>query len=477
MIAACSLALVLTAVLANLGVEWYIIVGLWAGIALALLAVFKPLIFLGLFVAEVLLVPITAGVSISSELPVLFPSRLLAMVGIVGAILRHWLVAKPMMHWNPLTVPLVLILLGAGASVPLSVDTRLSLFKLLSLLFEWLGVVFITWQALASQSRQASLRLLNWILFVLAVACLLGIVEAATGFNLNQVLTTGYTPYYWFGDTLIRGGWGRVRATFVHPIEWGGTLAFVLPVALALWLHARKMWWWFYGVVTVLMLINVGLAISLGPLVGLLIGLSIMCTLGQGQRTILAGGYMLTLGTAILASYGPLQPVFAELLLERLSSTAGSFTNIAGRIAILLAAWEAVHLYPVFGSGLNTWFIINPSATYMGVSNTGGGGGNENYYAQAFVETGVVGLCSLMLALVLLLREVWKHRRQQQPAETKTLMTGLFSAMLGFYVLNFTANVLGAGGAQPATAFWLVVTCCLRYAQSDKVSIATKIRK
>jgi O-antigen ligase len=338
------------------------------------------------------------------------------------------------------------------------VSFQTSIFKWTSIVTEWAGVMFLASEFLETEAHCR--RLLTWIWVLVCVVGLLGLLEAATGFNLNKVLTTGYVPDELFYDPLTRGGVVRIRSTFAHPIELGGFLSFVMPVLLMLLLaEGRRSDKVLYMATSTLSLAGLALSLSLGPIVAALTGFAFVYLLGR-RRTLLTALTAIAAFLVIFLAVGPASQPIQSLALERLDFSTYSGGNVASRVAIVLAALDAFARAPVLGSGIGTWFVVNPYAVFAGWSNSAGGSGNENFFAQVLVETGLLGLGASLFLLYSVLRTIWSAARPS-PAMRQPLV-GLFAGVLAFCVLNLTANVFSS--VQANSMLWIIVAAFLRLA-------------
>lgn len=446
--------------------NWLVALIVMGGAGLLALAYFRPRAYLVLLMATVLLVPISAGLDLSDELPVIFASRPVVAIGLAAWALRRFMRSEISLPPNPLLAPLLLLLAGAALSLPGSVALRISIFRFLALMFEWVGVILLTWEALGR--REETLSTLDRLLGIFGILCLVGLVQGATGFDPNNLFFTGYSPTGYIYDSISRGIINRVRSTFPQPIEYAGTLAFVAPVTLMLAVDARGQQRMLYGALFVLMTVNIGLAASLGPLISFAITLTTLWALGQGRRPLALAAALMAAGVLIAAQTDWFWEVARELILDRLNPNTDTFAfqNTAGRIAVVLAALDAFRKYPVFGAGLNTWFVVSPSATFMGYVN-GAGNSNENFYAQMLVETGLVGLTAVVFAFGWILVRVWRLFKATETARERRVLAGLFAGLVGYFALNLSANVFGGGAGQSAFALWVTLALGLRCVMPD----------
>jgi O-antigen ligase len=455
----------MNASLMNIPLAALVVLGVVAGGLLAL-AYYRPRAYLALLMAATLLAPITTGLDISDNLPVIFVSRPIVALGLAAWALRRLRGRGVETPANPLLAPLGLLLLGVAFSLPGSVAPKTSIFRFLALLFEWVGVIVLAWDALrhGDDARVA----LDWLLGIFGGVCLIGLAQAAAGFDPNNLFSTGYQPTGYVYESIRRGGFMRVRSTFPQPIEYAGTLAFLAPVVFMLALNACGWRQALYVALLGLMLANIAFAISLGPLASLTIALACVWMLGEGRRPLAVAGAVLMAGALIVAQTHLFRDAVRELVLDRMNpqTDTRAFKNTAGRVAVVLAAVNAVRQYPVFGAGLNTWFVVNPRATFMGYMN-GIGNGNENFYAQLLLETGIVGLTAILLAFGWILARLQRLMRGAQERRQRRVLVGLLAGLVGYLVLNLSANVIGGGAGQSVFVVWVTLALGLRCVTHD----------
>ncbi len=444
-----------------------------AAVALFSLATLAPRSYLIFFMAVMLLLPMSSGLQISPDLPIIFFSRPILLIGLAGLILRRLMGSEHEGERNPLIIPLLITLFGFALSLPRSIELHKSLFKFISLLFEWLGFVLLAWDGV--KDRKDCQFLINWLFGIFALICLIGLAEFAFGFDIHEMLSTGYTPIIDYFQPVMRGELARIRSTFPHSIDYGAALTMITPLLLVYVLYSEGFPRLFYTGLGVLVLANLALTASTGPLLGLLVILSVMYIYNEGRQAIKLALVLCTFIVAILIQSPEVREVLEITVISKFDPASEGFVTTAGRVAVLLAAWQSFQLHPIFGTGLNTWFAVGPEADFMGVSSLAGmSGGNENFYAQVLLETGVVGLAGVLLALYLLLQRVRGFIIAAEEPWDRAVYVAVFSAMCGFLAQSFTAGVFWGGSGQTSLVFWLILVFCLRYAQEAPASLSSR---
>lgn len=409
-------------------------------VALVWLFAKSPRTYLAILMASAVLLPLNLAITLDPGLPVLFPHRVLLPLGFAAVILRKRtlrFIGTPLQ--SRVLRALTLYALACGVSVLGSEHSQAGWLRLASILFEALAVYWLVTEMVSESADVA------WPLYVLALATILvgamAITEVATGLDLQQLLPLEYSPVDSAVAQLERAGLKRARATFPHPIEFGVFCATVIPI---LWGAARvdhRSRRWVYRAGAVLALFGMILSGSSTPLAAAFAGVAVATVTGRR----ISHGLLIGAGAAILASMMLLsgQGFLQELTTDRLDANSESGTNAVARASIAVASFRVLDEHPFIGYGLNTWFLINPTATVLGISNDIGGAGNENAYAQTLFETGLLGLsalCGVWITLIAGILRSRKHSRRA-PHDIGFLMPVL-SAVVIYATANFGANVL-----------------------------------
>ena len=439
-----------------------IALALGATCVLLYLALRFPIVYMSVFAAVILLLPLTVGMQLSPSLPVIFPSRLLLVIGIIGAAIRA--LRRQRTSRCGVAAYAVVFLVAMALSLISSIGMQASIFRFFAILLEWFGTAAMTWELLSDPAEAFKFM---WVLHaLLAVVLVLGLVQEINGFSLSHVIDTGYVPYQTLITYLQRAGTTRVQSTFAQPVEYGAFLALVLPFQLGFYSIAASPFRQVCCALLILLsLVNLALTLSLGPILAFFVALIVYIMLVRRSKLTL--GFAFSALILVLLVMGPFWQQFQVLVVNRFDPTTGSGGNVAGRLAILAAVTGPFAARPWTGFGLNTWYILNPYGVFDGIANSIGGAGNENMYAQVLVETGVLGLSSCLLLLWGVARELWLRLRASSSEATRNVLRGMLAGTLGFYVVNFTANVFNA--LQVVSVFWVLVFCCLRVAERGRI--------
>lgn len=443
-----------------------------AALVLFLLAVvlvaWRPSVGAYALLATLLLVPVTSGIQISESLPVIFPSRAILVVGILGLVINRLASGQPISYPLSLRAPVLLFLTALVLSAAQSVDQRLAFFKVGSVIAEWFATFLLVWNVLPD--TRAVHRMTTFLYLITALVCSLAIAEAVTGFSVSRIVSTGYVPTAnpsVYDLPLVRAGLTRARSTFEVPIDLGSFLSLVAPLALAIALEQNKAQRRVLAVgVFVLTLIGLALTLSTGPVIGAMTAFLVMLILGSNRGPVTALFAITGITVAVLL-LGPAGPILQALFVDRFNFATASGQNVAGRIAIVLAALQVLPAHPLLGSGPGTWFIVNPVAWFGGTTNVAGGAGNENLYASVLVEDGVIGLFCTMWILWRVLSELRRGAGRMRGGARRVLVSG-WCAIVGYLVCNLASNEL-LGSIQVMSMFAVVSALLMRWVNMSRI--------
>jgi O-antigen ligase len=100
----------------------------------------------------------------------------------------------------------------------------------------------------------------------------------------------------------------------------------------------------------------------------------------------------------------------AEKLAERIQST--SFQDVEDRNAAARTALQIIRDYPLLGTGGGTFYVAFPAYRTPSIRNFYEYAHND--YAQTFAECGLVGICSIGLAIIMTLAAAWRAQRRAE---------------------------------------------------------------
>jgi O-antigen ligase len=279
------------------------------------------------------------------------------------------------------------------------------------------------------------------------------VVWATIGAATAEALL-GYTQWVMATGQAGPGGEDlRVYGTFAQPNPYGGFLNFGLLLALALALFGRDVRErWLAAGAGVLMLGAQALAGSRGALLGLLVALIVMVTIGWRRERLVA--IIATVSIPLIAigwltDLIPLRIQQAALGQLRVSDalngtvTSANFSTVE-RLAHWIAGLRMFAAHPILGVGAGNYGAAY--AAYALPDWPDALGHAHNYYINAAAETGILGLVAFLALTVATLYLGWYAVRHTGLSGTLTssqraIVLGLFGAVVALAVHNLTDDL------------------------------------
>jgi O-antigen ligase len=356
----------------------------------------------------------------------------------------RWLVRTPLDH------PVLILFLMTLVSLYPSVDLTLSLPKLFGL-FLGFSVYYATVSSVSSQRR-----------FWLGVSLLpAGIVAVSLLGLVGTEWIVGKYPWlqlvYSLLPRVIRGIQTSVGpAMGFHPNELGGTLAFLLPLPLALLVRAPLSSRQRVALgATVLLGLGV-LALSASRSASL--GLSVAVLLLVIWRWRRPGLVLLVVALAALVAVFSLNaPAITDFLLRvDAASVAPGMSTLPSRMEIWGRARDLIEVFPFTGIGLNTFPVVfdslYPPLLLAGISAKIPHA--HNIFLQTTIDLGLGGLLAFLGLWVCVARAAWLAHRSAQPAVQAAVM-GMLLGFFSYLVFGLTDAI--TLGAKPTVLLWLMM--------------------
>ncbi|MDQ2839108.1 MAG: O-antigen ligase family protein [Actinomycetota bacterium] len=273
----------------------------------------------------------------------------------------------------------------------------------------WLGLLLFTGSGLASMTAlQTTLRRLVLAGGLLAA---LGLVQFVTKRPFtNYIQIPGLTTNNTLVSVVGRGGLTRPAGTALHPIEFGAVLTMILPIALHFAMHDRtrnvtRRWF-----PVALIAIAVPISISRSAIVSTIVVL--LLVLPTWSRATRRATY-----AVMVALFGLLYVAVPGLL----GTLSGLFTGISGdssaqsRTDSYALATEFITRHPIFGRGFLTFL---PQYRIL-----------DNQYLGLAIETGVVGVATLLILFLCGIFTGYSIRRRGVDAATASLANALAASV------------------------------------------------
>ncbi|MCL4486910.1 MAG: O-antigen ligase family protein [Chloroflexi bacterium] len=168
------------------------------------------------------------------------------------------------------------------------------------------------------------------------------------------------------------------------------------------------------------------------------------------RRTVLIGLVCVAAAGLLALPFGGLLTERAVFLLQREQGLVGS----AGRLEIWSGLLQSFAQRPVFGFGLNNApLLTEPARTLSNGAITFGPSAAESSYVAALVETGVVGLGSLLALFFVVLKSAYRR------ALTDPLFVGVLAAFVALLVGNLTVTGFATDQNEMLLGMFIGMSC------------------
>jgi len=292
----------------------------------------------------------------------------------------------------------------------------------------WSGLVVVITQSVTSYDRMETL-LRRAVIFGSIVAAI-GILEFYSGLNLtNYIQIPGLSNNIDYNTLLNRGGFNRPSSTAIDPIEFGVVMSMLLPFALHQAItdsrpgNLRK--WLPVGLIAFAIPISVSRSGILTAAVGCLVmvvtwkprqirGFIVASVIGLGALKVAAPGLLGTLFNYFAGLFGP-------------SSGAASVTTRTDDYA---RNWPYIVQRPWFGRGFETFLPQIYDWT-------------DNMYLKMLIETGIIGLVSLLILYLAGIHCAAAGRRRTHDEAHRSLGQAMVASFAVACVATATFDSLG----------------------------------
>jgi hypothetical protein len=394
---------------------------------------------------------VTTVVSIYIVLMIVLPSYLtigdLGEAGspttIVGMVALAWWLVSRLVPGQPIATgrqPIRIAVYVFGASVILSFASAFSraipaieisgtnrgVLQVLGLA----GIALLLADGIDSLERLDVLgrRLVFWVSYLAT----LGIIQFLTGTTpLDTVYgrLPGFSSAYIPAPITSRDGLRRVQATTGSPIEFGLVLACALPIAVHYAKQApvgKRARSWLY---VLLIALALPMSLSRTGFVGAAIVFVVMFVGWNARERVQAVLAVAMFGLVLRAG----KPGFVGTIVG-LFTNAASDSSVTHREEDLARSGFLVRQSIFFGRGFGTFIPSEFTPPHQPVASL------DNQYLGSLIETGIVGLASLVLLLLIWVFTAFGARRRSRDPATRELALGLAASALavafGLYVFD-----------------------------------------
>ncbi len=238
---------------------------------------------------------------------------------------------------------------------------------------------------------------------------------------------------YFTGEEFIHGqpiADGRIASTFRASNDFGGYLAFGLPILSALLLCNFKHTFslineavsrYILILALILSFVCLGLSFSRGAWLGALVGLLILSS--RSKRFLLG----------VIIFNVVFMTIFSAIMLKERQYLSKRHLLLSpfGRNTFWKEAVNVIKDYPVFGTGINTYSVV--AREY----SQGWGGYPHNCFLQMTAETGIVGLSAFLYFLYTLFYGGIKSYKNSRDSFLSVLLLGAMGGVAGFLFHSF----------------------------------------
>lgn len=289
----------------------------------------------------------------------------------------------------------------------------------------WVGLIIVISQSITSYER-LDILLRRAVVFGSIVAAI-GIFEYYSGVNLtNFIHLPGLSRNLTYNTLLNRSGLHRPSSTAVDPIEFGVVMAMLLPLALhqaITRLHASPFSRW---VPVALISFAIPISVSRSAVLGAAIACVILVSAWRPrQRHTFYAFCALSLIPLKVAAPGLLGTLFDYFT----GMFEGGSGSVATRTADYARDWPYIVQSPIFGRGFGTFLPQLYSWT-------------DNMYLNSLIETGIVGVLSLIGLYLTGIHCAGAGRRRTQESERRGLGQALVAAIVVVVVGSATFDAL-----------------------------------
>jgi len=217
---------------------------------------------------------------------------------------------------------------------------------------------------------------------------------------------------------------GRMMGNWVYPSDFGSILNLLAPLALYLYVSAKRNWFW-----PLLLFLSVASCIFLtatrAPILAFCGSTFVFCLLVKQRRS------RILLSGAVLAVVLLFTPLFSDTLRRFDLSEPENLASVESRGLIRLEALGFFLEHPVLGIGYRNYPDRGHFDPHMAT---------HNVYLEQAAETGSVGLLAFLYLLYGALRLEFRPAKKRLPQDLQDLRYALFCAALAVAIESLAQN-------------------------------------
>ncbi|MBX4265976.1 O-antigen ligase family protein [Clostridium estertheticum] len=291
-------------------------------------------------------------------------------------------------------------------------------------------------------------NLLKCYIFTAGLLSIFGIIQHFTTIGLDKKFVVHYTGY-----SVV-----KIAATMFNPNAYAAFLILIIfPVVMLTIYEKNKKNKGMYGIISVLLFVNIIMTYSRNAQIGVCIGAVVLCVIYSYKLIIAFGG----IGIFTL---------FMPSVLDRVRDLPNTAEN-ESRIKLWKTAIMMIKDHPILGVG-NGNFISRYNeyvSKYKGLSyNAYKRYPAHNSYLKVESELGIVGIVSFLAVLVTSLIRVKKLFTITNDKFIKAFYMGAFASMIAFFFMNISDNLFFVPMA--TTYFWFLIATAESLLNSSEIN-------
>ncbi|MBU3100282.1 MULTISPECIES: O-antigen ligase family protein [Clostridium] len=291
-------------------------------------------------------------------------------------------------------------------------------------------------------------NLLKCYIFTAGLLSIFGIIQHFTRIGLDKKFVVHYTGY-----SVV-----KIAATMFNPNAYAAFLILIIfPVVMLTIYEKNKKNKGMYGIISILLFVNIIMTYSRNAQVGVCIGAVVLCVIYSYKLIIAFGG----IGIFTL---------FMPSVLDRVRDLPNTAEN-ESRIKLWKTAMMMIKDHPILGVG-NGNFISRYNeyvSKYKGLSyNAYKRYPAHNSYLKVESELGIVGIASFLAVLVTSLIRVKKLFTITNDKFIKAFYMGAFASMIAFFFMNISDNLFFVPMA--TTYFWFLIATAESLLNSSEIN-------